>query len=89
MTSSAVLTEQTTSAESVAATTRELIDGAFYIKKQRWGTFVSYGEDGTPLITSLTEELCLSATRFYLKGLQEGWGEQETKTYDSYVGGKL
>jgi hypothetical protein len=82
MTFSEVLTEQTTSAESTPVSTpktasqeeRDLVDDAFYIKKQRWGTFVSYKEDGTPLVTSLTEEACLNATRFYLKGLQEGWG---------------
>ena len=51
-----------------------LHDNAFYVKKQRWGTYVSYrAETDQPLVTSLTEELCIHATRFYLKGLQEGW----------------
>lgn len=69
--------------------THPLIDGLFYIERQRWGTYVSYRRDGTPLITSLTEELCIEATRFWLKGSQEGWDTVETRTYDSFVGGKL
>ena len=89
MTSSAVLTKPTTNVESAAASTRDLIDDTFYIQKQRWGTFVSHLADGTSLVTSLTEELCLSATRFWLKGTQEGWDTTEMKTYDSFVGGKL
>ena len=96
MTSSAVLTEPTTNvesnqvhtAETATPTANALIDDAFYIVKQRWGTYVSHRGDGTPLITSLTEEACIAATRFWLKGAQEGWSD-ETKTYDSTVGGKL
>jgi hypothetical protein len=53
-------------------------DGAFYIEKARWGTWKSYDKEGKGLITSLTEESCIRATRFYLKGLQEGWGDQST-----------
>jgi hypothetical protein len=53
-------------------------DGAFYIEKARWGTWKSYDKDGKGLITSLTEENCIRATRFYLKGLQEGWEDQST-----------
>jgi hypothetical protein len=66
---------------------KNLIDGAFYVKKQRWGTWVSYDKEDKPLVTSLHEELCVSSTRFYLKGLQEGFNE--SKTYESNVGGKL
>jgi hypothetical protein len=66
----------------------ELIDGAFSVRKQKWGTYVSYAEDGTELITSLTGELCVSATRWYLKWQQEGFTEGAT-TYDGTVGGKL
>ena len=43
-----------------------LIDGAFTVRKQKWGTYVSYDEEGTELITSRTEELCVSATRWWL-----------------------
>lgn len=66
---------------------KTFIDDAFYVEKKKWGTWQSYGKDGKRLITSLTEDICISATRFYLKGLQEGF--TETKTYESEVGGKL
>ncbi len=69
----------------------EVWDESFVVRKQRWGTFVSYSlKDDRELITSLTLELCVAATRFYLKGLQEGWeSDSEQNTYDSVVGGKL
>ncbi len=66
----------------------ELIDGAFTVRKQKWGTYVSYAEDGTELITSLTEELCVSATTWYLKWKQEGDTTGGTR-YTGEVGGKL
>lgn len=65
----------------------ELIDGCFYVKQKRWGTWDSFDKDGKCIVTSLTEEDCVRATRFILKGRQEGF--EETKTYDSNVGGKL
>lgn len=67
--------------------TESLIDDCFYIKKQRWGTFVSVHKDGHEIITALSEDLCIASTRFYLKGLQDGF--EETKTYEGQVGGKL
>jgi len=66
----------------------ELIDDAFYVKQQRWGTWDSYDKDGKELVTSLTQEQCISATRFYLKGRQEGFPEPE-KVHEGIVGGKL
>ena len=84
----AVLSPEVT-VKTIITEGQELIDDMFYIKRQSWGTFVSHLADGTPLVTSLTEELCLAATRFWLKGSQEGWDTAETKTYDSSVGGKL
>lgn len=66
----------------------KVYDEAFTVKKQRWGTFVSYTLDGEALITSLNEEGCIAATRWYLKAKQEGF-TQEAATYDSVVGGKL
>jgi hypothetical protein len=62
-------------------------DDAFTVKKQRWGTFVSYDLEGNGLITSLDEEGCIAATRWYLKAKQDGFAE--AKTYESTVGGKL
>jgi hypothetical protein len=64
------------------------IDDAFWIKRQRWGTFVSIGADDLEIITALTEEHCLSATRWYLKQRQEGFTD-DASTYDGVVGGKL
>ena len=65
----------------------EVHDDAFTVKKQRWGTFVSHDLEGNSIITSMTEEECIHATRWYLKAKQEGF--QEAKTYESTVGGKL
>jgi hypothetical protein len=60
------------------------------VVRQRWGTYVSHGEDGTPLVTSLTEEACVAATRFHLKGLQDGsFCDNTATTYSGEVGGKL
>ncbi len=60
-------------------------DNSFYVEKKRWGTYQSHYPDGKGIITSLTEELCISATRWYLKGLQEGFNEtQSYSTKDNY-----
>jgi hypothetical protein len=65
-----------------------VIDGAFTVKKQKWGTFVSYAEDGTELITSLTEESCIAASRWWLKSRQDGF-DDNLPTYSGQVMGKL
>jgi len=64
------------------------IDGAFTVDKARWGTWRSFDAEGKEIITALTEEQCISATRWYLKSKQEGFTD-EARTYDSVVGGKL
>ena len=66
---------------------KKLIDDCFYVEQKRWGTYQSYDKEGNGIITSLTEEQCISATRFYLKGRQEGFSE--SATYEGQVGGKL
>lgn len=66
---------------------KQLIDDAFYVFEQKWGTWSSYDKNDKCIITSLTEEECVRATRWYLKQKQEGF--EETKKYDSVVGGKL
>lgn len=66
---------------------QELIDGCFFVEQKKWGTWDSYDKEGKCIITSLTRENCISATRFYLKGLQEGF--PEVKTHEGTVGGKL
>jgi hypothetical protein len=68
-------------------TEKNLIDDAFYVEQKSYGLWYSTDKDGNGLITSLTEQQCISATRFYLKGRQEGF--PESKTYESEVGGKL
>lgn len=66
---------------------KKLIDESFYLEQTPWKTWKSYDKEGNPLITSLTEDICINATRFYLKGKQEGF--PETNTYSGKVDGKL
>jgi hypothetical protein len=63
-------------------------DDAFWVKRQRWGTFVSVGPDDRDILTSLTKEECVRMTRAYLKMRQEGFTD-DSKSYSSHVGGKL
>jgi hypothetical protein len=67
---------------------KQLIDEAFYVEQSTWKTWRSYDKDGKPLVASLTSEACIAATRFYCKGLQEGFGE-DTTSYEGSVAGKL
>ena len=65
-------------------------DNAFYVEEKKWGTWQSHYPDGTGIITSLNEEECVRATRWYLKQKQEGQFDKiQEKTYDGTVGGKL
>ena len=66
----------------------EWVDDAFRVEQKKYGLWDSYDKDGKCIITSLTEEECVRATRFYLKGCQEGWSDA-TITYEGTVGGKL
>jgi hypothetical protein len=66
---------------------KKLIDDCFYVEQKKYGLWDSTDLEGKGLVTSLTEEQCISATRFYLKGRQEGF--PETKTHEGTVGGKL
>jgi len=65
---------------------KKLIDDCFYVVKGKF-LWDSYDKEGNGLVSALTEESCISGTRFYLKGRQEGFSE--TKTYNGEVGGKL
>ena len=56
---------------------KKLIDDCFYVEQKKWGTWDSTDRDGNGLITSLTEEQCISATRFYLKFRQENQFESQ------------
>lgn len=69
---------------------KQLIDDAFYVEEKKYGLWQSHEPDGKRIITSLTEEECVRATRWYLKQKQEGaFDKVETKVYDGVVGGKL
>lgn len=67
---------------------KKLYDDCFYVEQKKYGLWYSVDKEGKGLITSLTEEQCVRATRFYLKGLQEGW-DDDTIKYEGIVGGKL
>lgn len=64
------------------------IDECFRVQQGKIGLWYSYDKENKGLITALTKEQCISGTRFYLKGLQDGW-EMPTTTYNGTVGGKL
>ena len=66
-----------------------VIEPAFTVVKQPWGTFTSIDSDGNKLVTSMTEDQCVAATHFYLKGRQEGEFTGPEATYTSVVEGKL
>lgn len=67
----------------------ELIDDCFKVEQTRWKTWNSFDKDDKKLITSLDRESCIQATRFYLKGLQEGWSEDSSIKYQGIVESKL
>jgi len=67
---------------------QELIDDVFYVEPTKYGAWKSFHKDGHGLVYALDKEGCISGTRFYLKGCQEGWPD-DTMTYDGTVGGKL
>jgi len=66
----------------------KLIDDCFYVDEKKYGLWHSWDKDGNRLVTALTEDSCISGTRLYLKGRQEGWPEPE-KVHEETVGGKL
>ena len=66
----------------------KLIDDAFYVEENKYGLWNSKDKEGKGLVMALTEDSCISGTRFYLKGRQEGFPEPE-KTHEGTVGGKL
>jgi hypothetical protein len=67
----------------------EWIDDAFRVERKKYGLWDSYDKDGKGIVTSLTEEECVRATRFYLKGCQEGWSDVNIKTYSTKDNYKL
>ena len=69
------------------------IDDVFFIKKTRFGLFVSVLKEpiyGAQFITGPTEEAVLQITRWHLKCLQEDSLDEYTRVVnDGFVGGKL
>jgi hypothetical protein len=80
---------KTVQAQKLDVNHTTLVDGAFTVDKTRWGTWKSFDKGGKELITALTEEVCVNATRFYLKGLQDGWDDHNVVKHEGSVGGKL
>lgn len=68
---------------------KKLIDDCFYVEQKRYGLWDSTDKDGKGIVTSLTEEECVRATRYILQGRQEGFDFPVEKTYTSTVDGKL
>ena len=67
---------------------KKLYDDAFYVEEKKYGLWQSHYPDGKGIITSLTEDECVRATRWYLKAKQEGeFDKTEQKTYTGEVGG--
>jgi hypothetical protein len=67
---------------------KQLIDDAFYVVEKKYGLWDSYDKDGKGILTSLTEEECVRATRWYLKAKQEGFVET-TNAHSGSVDYKL
>lgn len=67
---------------------KELIDDVFYCEEHVWGTCSSYDKEGKCIITSLNKEICIDATRWYLKKIADG-GFDEAISYSGKVDGKL
>ena len=68
---------------------KQLIDEAFYVEQKKYGLWDSYDKDGKGIITALTEEECVKATRFVLKLKQENKLNEVGNTYSGTVDGKL
>jgi len=66
----------------------EWIDDCFRVYETQYKLWHSVTKEGQELITALHKESCITATRFYLKGIQEGWTEKSSR-YEGTVGGKL
>jgi len=67
-------------------------DGAFYVEQSRWKMWNSYDKDGKCILTSLTEEQVVRATRFILKVRQDeanGKVVDEVKVYETKDNYKL
>ena len=65
-------------------------DEAFVVRESSSGLFNSFTTVGVPKVCGLTREGVVHATRWYLKGEQEGWPDGSSRVVgDAFVGGKL
>ena len=68
----------------------EWIDDCFRVYETQYKLWHSASKEGEELVTALTKQQCINGTRFYLKGRQEGWAEENSRVVnDGVVGGKL
>lgn len=67
---------------------KKLIDDVFYVEQSAWKTWKSSDKEGNSLATSLSEESCIAATRFYLQFRQENQFESKNngENVSSYSG---
>lgn len=68
---------------------KQLIDDFFYVEEKKYGLWSSIDKEGKGIVTSLTEEECVRATRFMLKLKQENKLNEIGNTYSGTVDGKL
>ena len=68
----------------------EIIDDAFEVSESRYGLWNSEDLNGRKLLTSLTKDIVVEATRWYLKAESEGTLDDcVIARGDGRVGGKL
>ena len=64
--------------------------GAFRIEQKRFGTWVSYSENGEELITAGTREAVIKMSGFHMEGVATNWANaRSSKPFDGTVSGKL
>ena len=63
------------------------IDDCFRVEESAWKTWKSFDKEGKGIVTSLQKDLCIHATRFILKGRQDGFSD--STEYNGTVDGKL
>ena len=68
---------------------KKLYDDCFFVEEKKYGLWSSTDKEGNSIITSLTEEECVRATRFMLKLKQENKLNEVGNTYSDTVDGKL
>ena len=67
------------------------IDGAFYIRKSRFGLYTSILREplGAHFLSGATEEAVTTMSRWHLKCLQDGTLDNYTRVTNSVMGVKL